>query len=399
MKVKRAIGILALSTCMVLGISGTAAAEWTPADNSNAVGYYSSDEGSMVLMSDGTMYLIEAETGNMTTSSYEAFRDGANLLLTYGEEKAVLVLQKEKEKTGSGGKYYALYRDYEGDASEVEYREGKNVQFGDEIFGNDYAVVVKEPLSVFFGVDGSGEAVGSSRTEGSGYETPEEAVSAYVEGLCDKDVSAMMSACAVESYVENYSLEEYVNMLKALPGYTLRSYLPNVGELSEGINTETCKSQIMEMMKGQYLTLTSAGLLEADELAFSLADYDSASDLLNDMFFYSEPEITFQGELLPPIFFTSADRYYSLELHYSILRQNKVAGAQKYCDRAAIVYVNGNPGLLVLGTYQYNDKWYVTTQSKLAIMIGLHPNSGGAIMFDSEEAELSLAFDYAACHG
>ena len=149
MKVKRAIGILALSTCMVLGISGTAAAEWTPADNSNAVGYYSSDEGSMVLMSDGTRYLIEAETGNMTTSSYEAFRDGANLLLTYGEEKAVLVLQKEKEKTGSGGKYYALYRDYEGDASEVEYREGKNVQFGDEIFGNDYAVVVKEPLSVF----------------------------------------------------------------------------------------------------------------------------------------------------------------------------------------------------------------------------------------------------------
>ena len=137
MKKKKAAGILALSACMVLGISGSAAADWTPADISEAVGYYSTDEGSLVLMSSGTMYAINAETGEMGTSSYEAYRDGGNLMLVSEEKKAVLVPQKEKGKTESGGSYYAFYQDYEGDASEVEFREGKHVQFGDEIFGND----------------------------------------------------------------------------------------------------------------------------------------------------------------------------------------------------------------------------------------------------------------------
>ena len=398
MKKKKAAGILALSACMVLGISGSAAADWTPADISEAVGYYSTDEGSLVLMSSGTMYAINAETGEMGTSSYEAYRDGGNLMLVSEEKKAVLVPQKEKGKTESGGSYYAFYQDYEGDASEVEFREGKHVQFGDEIFGNDYAVMVREPLSVFFNVDGSAEGIGGVRTEGSGYETPEEAVSAYVEALCNNDVSAMMRACAVESYVENYSLEKYVERLGALIGGISQYYLPDTGKLSEEINIEHRKGTLVNLIKGQYLTLTSAEVMEAGERAVTLSEYDSASSLLQDMFSYMEPEITYEGEILPPVFVISANTYYSLNMQKNILKQRNVTGAQKFTDRAAVVYVNGEPGLLLLGICQYNDRWFVTNNSMLANMIGLRSTGGGAVMFGSEEAESSLDFNYDACH-
>ena len=296
MKKKKAAGILALSACLIFGASGTALAEWKTADISRAVGYYSAEEISMVLMNNGTMFLIDSETGETRTASFEASSDGDQLLLTYEDHKAVLVRQKEKGKTADGGAYYALYSDYKGNTSEIEFHEGKHVQFGDEIFGNDYEVTVKEPLSVFFGVDGSDAGLGGERTEGSGYDTPEEAVSAYVEGLCSNDVEAMMKACAVESYAENYNLESFVERLNALPGSISLLYLPDTGELSEGINTGHRKGELYDMIKGQYLTLTSAKIMSAGGKTIPITDeYDNASELLQDMFSYDEPEITFHG--------------------------------------------------------------------------------------------------------
>ena len=93
----------------------------------------------------------------------------------------------------------------------------------------------------------------------------------------------------------------------------------------------------------------------------------------------------------------SAGRYYSFQNQKNILRQCSTKGAQNSRDRAAVVYVNGKPGLLFLGTLQYDDKWFVTDNSMISVLFGLTSFSGGAVMFDSEDAEEYLDFSYEAC--
>ncbi len=211
----------------------------------------------------------------------------------------------------------------------------------------------------------------------------------------------MMKACAVESYAENYNLESFVERLNALPGSISLLYLPDTGQLSEGINTGHRKSELYDMIKGQYLTLTSAKIMSAGGKTVTMTgDYDNASELLQDMFSYDEPEITFRGEILPPVLMISAGRYYSyysFQIQKNMLRQCSYNGAQNYRDRAAVVYVNGKPGLLLLGTLQYDNKWFVTDNSTISALLSLTSFSGGAIMFDSEEAEEYLDFSYEAC--
>ncbi|MCR4989985.1 MAG: hypothetical protein K6A38_03895 [Lachnospiraceae bacterium] len=52
----------------------------------------------------------------------------------------------------------------------------------------------------------------NSKTEGRGYNTPEEAIQAFAEGFANKDVEAKLSACAVESLVDHYDLEKFIEI-------------------------------------------------------------------------------------------------------------------------------------------------------------------------------------------
>ena len=50
---------------------------------------------------------------------------------------------------------------------------------------------------------------GLSKYEGSGYDTPEEAVEAYLEALKEGDTEAMLATFAIETAVDNVSFEDY----------------------------------------------------------------------------------------------------------------------------------------------------------------------------------------------
>ena len=231
---------------------------------------------------------------------------------------------------------------------------------------------------------------GDDRTEGGGFGTPEEAVSAYIEGLCNGDIRQMLSACAVESYVEGYDLEASIERTEALMPVIGNIYLPAAGKMSEGLNLETRKQQLVTMIKIQYLTLCGSKMLVGEEaLQTHSIDDGSAEDLIREYLPVREPEITFSGEILPPVTLLP-DKYFMFFNQRSITQFCSTIGAEQLVDRVAVVYVDGKMSLVLLGVICYNGNWYVTNGGYLANMLGLPNSSGGAVpLYLDEENRLS----------
>ena len=380
---------LSLLICILGGTPCIYAGDWEEKDASAAAGYYQSEEESLVLMGNGTMFVISSSDGEMQVRQFTVQSDGPDMIITAGEDKYVLAKQNDKEKTESGGTYYAFYKEYAGNASEVNFKEGKQIQFDDEIFNHDYQVMVREPLSVFFGVESDQAYAGDSRTEGVGFDTPDEAVSAYIEGLCNGNIRQMLSACAVESYVEGFDLEAFVERNGRLQAFLPTSYLPAAGDLSEGINLETRKYQLNSMIKFQYLTLCgSKTVVGEDAMQVLTTENTSAEDLIRDYLPTQEPDITFSGEIVPPSFF-DIPRYYAFFNQRSIASMEDYNGAEQSVDRAAVVYVDGKTALVILGVNRYDGRWFITDTSYLTLFLGVPVINGGAIPLYMDEELLS----------
>ena len=100
--------------------------------------------------------------------------------------------------------------------------------------------------------------------EGEGADTPEDAVKIYLDGLAANDIDQMLSAFAVESYTENYSLAKEVEQLSA---YTpAMKNLPPVSDFSRRINNETRRAQIMEWIRCHYLVITGSKAMDEENL-------------------------------------------------------------------------------------------------------------------------------------
>ena len=241
---------------------------------------------------------------------------------------------------------------------------------------------------ILAGTIGIYAGAGDDRTEGGGFGTPEEAVSAYIEGLCNGDIRQMLSACAVESYVEGYDLEASIERAGALSPVSGNTYLPAVGKLSEGINLETRKQQIVSMIKLQYLTLCGSKMVVGEE-AFQMHSIDdgSAEDLIREYLPVREPEITFSDEILPPVILLP-DKYYMFFNQRSISQYSSTMGAEQLVDRVAVVYVDGKMSLVLLGVICYHGNWYVTNGGYLANLLGLPSTYGGAVHLYLDEEKL-----------
>ena len=88
-----------------------------------------------------------------------------------------------------------------------------------------------------------------------GFDTPEEAVIFYLEGLRDSDLNQMLSAFAIETFVENYDFEELIERVKSYhPAMDVR--MPNANEFVESMNVVQRLGTVNVNIISKYLTLT-----------------------------------------------------------------------------------------------------------------------------------------------
>ncbi len=213
----------------------------------------------------------------------------------------------------------------------------------------------------------------SGKTEGSGFDTPEEAAEAYIQGMINWDVSEMLAACAVETYAENYDLAKQIERVKAMQPVS-NTLMLNADPFAYQLNVETRRTFLTRMMKSQYLTMADPELARLFA-PVPLSGQDSAADLVAEYYTSDSPEIRFTGMFVPPVLLIS--NYYAERSQYNMAFSAYTDNAQQIGAVAALIYVNDDLFLLTLGTERYGDKWYVTANNMLAAMLGLDSQSGG----------------------
>lgn len=365
-------------------------AELKEMPTSKAAGYYYTDDNMLLLLGNGTAYSNgnDAE-GLYGPMEYSALSYDDNIIIIESETNTpgYLSLQKDKGATENGGLYYALYSNYLGTTSDITFDEGKQIKVGDYIFDNDYEVIVREPLSNFFGISVNADNT-AVKMEGSGFSSPEEAVAAYIEGLQNSDIDQMISAHAVETYAENYSLVKTIERIKSY-NITL-GYIPNISDFSTTLNVEYRRSSITDAIRYQYLILTNSSTLTGEHIGVPIPlneSYESAEDLQNSLFVTDDTSyienISFNGIFIDP---NTLNLPYSTEVNQKHRqKQADAINADKIESVACILSSNGCDYLLCMDVVQYGEKWYVLNGGgNLASILGLHSMSGGLALLEDE---------------
>ena len=240
-------------------------------------------------------------------------------------------------------------------------------------------------------------AAAGGKMEGDGFDTPEEAVTAYIEGLGNNDIDAMLSPFAIETYVENYSIEKNVERMKAyIPSV---KYLPNISEFASRINSEIRREEIMGFIRGQYLVLQNSNLIVGDNAGQMVMigegkDYESGSDFVAGYFASDDSayisDLRFDGDFIDPA--KVSDAYTSESNQKNLESLTEVMGADELRSTVSVFYRNEDAFALCMDCARYGDKWYLyTPQGNIAMLSGMPMEYCGLFPLEGQSlAELGI---------
>ena len=223
--------------------------------------------------------------------------------------------------------------------------------------------------------------------EGPGWDTPEEAVAFYLEGLKEQDIGKMISAYAVETYIDHFDLTAQLARIRA---YTLSLVprMPNTGDLLRAINIEARKDEIVRAtlyqitaicLPGQDFTrvTTLSGendnqdakeFVEGLEKAFGAMDFGTLDVLL---FVPSE---------------VLSEHYASEGNQENLKRQIAPTGADEVRSVVAVFTVSNKACALLCDVMRYGDRWFMFKPiGNIASLLGLDPITGGVISMSKRE--------------
>jgi len=123
-----------------------------------------------------------------------------------------------------------------------------------------------------------------AKVEGAGYDSAEEAVAAYVNFLKEGDLEGAISTFAVESYVENYDMKEFLEWVQYYgmavnSGGHLASTLNYDSDFSRELNIESRRSYIIGGICNQVLAIA---VESTDEEEFAEAIVNRGQYTLED---------------------------------------------------------------------------------------------------------------------
>lgn len=224
-----------------------------------------------------------------------------------------------------------------------------------------------------------------AQVQGSGYDSAEEAVRAYVNALNRKDYDAMLSTFAVESYVEHYDLGAMVDRLQEYRmTYTMN--ITNENELARGILKTRRINEINSMIEYQYFKIIGVDELLADEgkdlmESFGLAesDFENGSELIETLFQNAKRldsvSIEAGSRIDPTLLF---ERYYDARNMENIQRQKNIIGADELENICMNVTINDTLYYLFADCICFSGKWYLHSfNCNLSSALGVNPYSGG----------------------
>lgn len=115
--------------------------------------------------------------------------------------------------------------------------------------------------------------------EGKGFKSPEKAAQAYAEALQSGDVREILSTFAIETYVENMSVEDYIAYTGA---YSLTSGPAGDDSYCQEIRMVQRQNQICTILTSLYMYHSSYGVVSAP-IPYRNDPYGTPAELMEDL--------------------------------------------------------------------------------------------------------------------
>ena len=212
--------------------------------------------------------------------------------------------------------------------------------------------------------------------EGSGYDTPEDAVLAYLNGLSNGDASEMLSTFAIESYVEH---QDPVSTLKRRKAFVpaSRDGIPHDTEYAKSLVINARLGELVQYILYQYIELST----NAEGQIIALNEDYSLDDLLYQFKYSPVNEWIGNVEFIEWINPANLSANFFTANNLSNIAVNAAcAGADDFAELAAYIRLNGEDAIQLMECVKYNGRWYnLTLLSNLANILGLNAYSGGLL--------------------
>ncbi len=234
------------------------------------------------------------------------------------------------------------------------------------------------------------EEKAKTKTEGEGYDTPEDAIRAYAEYLKEGDINKIYSVFAVESYLTHYDMLQYYEDYHifypyAFPTQGYCQILLDGSELANGLNIENRKSYISTNVYRSYIycmteqidneetkeKINNANPIRLEEEVGEVVDYFELNPGFADM------EIK---EIMKPSDFGPISRDQISKYDERMKNQMNAEDVKDVCIR---VSVDGKDYVIFMLAACYGNKWYlVQFYNAVSSLLGMNAISGGIGKYD-----------------
>lgn len=218
----------------------------------------------------------------------------------------------------------------------------------------------------------------NSSVEGRGYNSPEEAFLAYTEALKAGNVSKILSTFAIETYVENYDLEAYLDNVGSfsMAQGVMESNTPYAKE----VNLITRQYQIIQQLRNLYAVIALGGDSINQPIVFNGTPYNDVDDFLDD--YVMDDWMNILGEMQVDDDFQYLDDYLDGDAldraEENLEMQCDFYGCSEIVPLALEIELDGEEYLMTINVARYDGKWYnLTPNGLISTLLGSSPNTAG----------------------
>lgn len=206
---------------------------------------------------------------------------------------------------------------------------------------------------------GSASSSSESKVEGTGFDSPEEAIIGYLEALQTGNLDNVLSTFAVESYCENYDFEAQIEQNGFYMWSTMRDQPVAYGESEflREITRNNRKENIVQQLYWQMLQLYGS----FDDVIADYSTFTEESDIQRAIAALSN-----LSEELDLSALEIGDIIYGEVMHednfvHTLGRMKEygdIIGAEGFKSLAVSFSLNGTYGILFMDTAKIDGKWY-----------------------------------------
>lgn len=220
-------------------------------------------------------------------------------------------------------------------------------------------------------------ASAETRHEGTGYDTPEDAVLAYVEALNRGDVDDMLATFALESFADHCDPDAFLVRMRAFNPATIGG-VPVNGAYARSLLVNARYAQIANVLMQQYMEISAA----LEGMMVPLEDSEARAEM--EARFANSPLNAWAGNAQFVNWINPALVEEKIALPMNLANstlQTAYYGADDIDWKVAHLTLGGAQAVLFMQCVKYGDRWYNGELSGLpGAILGLPFNSAGMVV-------------------